>query len=565
MCGSSTTSIASPENKSYTDYLRTPSQHSLSFKSMTRDDIIKVIDNLKPKTSAGEDKISNKLIKVIKNYIAEPITQIINQILTTGTFPDKLKIAKVIPIHKKDDKTVFNNYRPISILPCLSKIIEKVIHQQVHSYFTEFNLYYPAQYGFRKEHSTEYALLELIDKLTNSMDNGDIPLTVFLDLSKAFDTLDHNILLNKLKYYGITDTAHKLFESYLSNRLQYVEYKDKMSERLSISTGVPQGSILGPLLFLIYINDIPMATKLFEPIIYADDTTLFTSLKSHISCQDNNYRNEVINKELDKITDWLKVNKLFLNVNKTKAMLFHTSQRRKVQLPNIKIADQNIQIVDEFSFLGVTVDKNLNWKSHINQTCKKLSKTVGVMNRLKQLLPKATLLTLYNSLCLPHLTYGILAWGAANIGGLMKVQKKAIRIINNTSYNAHTEPLFKSTQLLKLNHLKVLSELRFCYKLEKRSLPIYFLTKFVTKNEQVHNYRTTHAHLYRTPVIRHTFAKQNLRFRIVETFKNCPSIIINKINTHSLTGFINYTKKYYINTYNNLCFIEGCYICNRNG
>ena len=170
----------------------------------------------------------------------------------------------------------------------MSKVVERVIHQQLHSYFDKHKLYFQGQYGFRKDHNTELALLELIDRLTKTIDNGEIPINIYLDLSKAFDTLDHRILLHKLHYYGIRNTALALFESYLSHRYQYVNYNDNISNELLIKTGVPQGSILGPLLFLIYINDLPKCSNVFELVTYADDTTLFTTLKALIDCSDEN-------------------------------------------------------------------------------------------------------------------------------------------------------------------------------------------------------------------------------------------------------------------------------------
>ena len=181
---------------------------------------------------------------------------IINQCLETGIFPSKLKIAKVILILKRGDETIFDNYRPISILPSISKVFERIIFNQIHNYFHVNNLHFCSQYGFRKEHSTELAVLELIDRITQLLDKGTTPINVYFDLSKAFDTLDHNILLHKLKYYGIEGTALRLFESYLNERQQYVDLGGTTSNNNRILTGVPQGSILGTLLFIIYINDI---------------------------------------------------------------------------------------------------------------------------------------------------------------------------------------------------------------------------------------------------------------------------------------------------------------------
>ena len=216
-----------------------------------------------------------------------------------GIFPDKLKVAKVVPVFKSNDATIFSNYRPISILPTISKVFERIICNQIHEHFTTHNLYYAHQYGFRKGHSTEHAMLEVIDRILQHLDKGETPINIYLDLSKAFDTLDHDILLHKLQNYGIHGTALDLLKSYLTERHQYVIYNESKSNLQPISTGVPQGSILGPLLFIIYINDIAHSSKLFHFVIYADDTTLCSTL-------DKNTNIKEMNIQLNNITDWLK-------------------------------------------------------------------------------------------------------------------------------------------------------------------------------------------------------------------------------------------------------------------
>ena len=202
------------------------------------------------KKSSGHDGLSLNLLKGIKLELAKPITLIINQSLNTAIFPDKLKIAKITPIHKQNDKTRIDNYRPIS------KIIERAIFDQITTYFNINKLFHNNQYGFRKEHSAELEALEVIDRITCNMDNGKIPFNIYLDLSKAFDTLDHNILTEK--NYGLTQSALTLLKSYLHERKQYVQINDAHSNVTLTSCGVPQGSILGPLLFIIYINDMAL-------------------------------------------------------------------------------------------------------------------------------------------------------------------------------------------------------------------------------------------------------------------------------------------------------------------
>ncbi len=257
----------------------------------------------------------------------------------------------------------------------------------MYDFFHRNKLFYTSQFGFRKEHSTELAALEVIDRILAEMDKNDIPINIYLDLSKAFDTLNHEILLDKLAYYGINGLALKLMESYLSNRKQYVEIEGVESDMLTIQTGVPQGSILGPLLFIIYINDIANSSDLFHLIVYADDTTISGSLNILSQQAETGELNNVINTELTKINDWLKVNKLSLNIGKTKFMIFHTPQKRKIPKLDLRINNTSIEQVRYFDFLGIVLNENLNWTDHINKISNKISRNIGVINRIKHFVP----------------------------------------------------------------------------------------------------------------------------------------------------------------------------------
>ena len=546
-------------NKNYKYYLNKRIDTVFTFQNIDEETVRKTIQNLPSKNSCGLDGISSKLIKIIEPAIIKPLTLLINQVFNTGIFPDELKIAKVIPLFKKDDPTLLKNYRPISLLSTIAKVMEKIIFTQLSSYFNEHKLIFDNQYGFRPKHSTEYAALELVDRIITQMDKKETPINIFLDLSKAFDTIDHTILLAKLRYYGIHDTALLLLKSYLNNRKQYVEFEDTKSEILPITVGVPQGSILGPLLFIIYINDFSQASSVFKFIMYADDTTLFSNLKSF----GNNIqtREYLINAELSNVREWLDINKLSLNKSKSKYMIFHVPNK-DIQYLTLKIDNVIIEKVDEFSFLGLTMDTNLNWKRHSEKICNKCAKMIGILNRLKYVLPHGIKIMLYNSLILPHINYCIMAWGYKG-SRLLKIQKKAARIITLSGYSTHSEPLFKQLNMLKIADQLRLQELKFYFKYIHKNLPAYLLDWEFISNANIHIHDTRTSSKIHTARSNHEFAKKCLKYNLPHIINDTPEIVVEKIYTHSLRGFTTYAKQFLIQKYTDTCAIPNCYSCNQ--
>ena len=266
--------------------------------------------------SAGYDSIPMNILKSSIFHIAEPIAKLINCSIRSGIFPDTLKIAKVCPVFKSGEKDRFENYRPISVLPSFSKVFEKIVHIRLSNYLESCNILSDNQYGFRKGFSSGMAIAEMCDKISSASDKNDFSIGVFIDLSKAFDTINHDILLRKLEHYGIRGIALNWFRSYLYNRKQFVSSNYAVSPFLSINCGVPQGSHLGPLLFLIYVADVENCSAILSFILFADDTNLFYSSNSLFELF------TTVNSELSKLSEWFCANKLSLNVKKTNYILF---------------------------------------------------------------------------------------------------------------------------------------------------------------------------------------------------------------------------------------------------
>ena len=554
--------------KAYQKYLHTPSDTPCKFVRITEMDVLQLINKMDNKSSSGHDGISNRILKSIKNIICKPIALIINQMIETGVFPTSLKIAKTIPLYKKVTlicHQTIDQFRSCLLYQKYLNVLYIINCMIVISHLIEKNnLLSEQQYGFRANHSTELAAIRLVDHINHEMDKNHTPCGIYIDLSKAFDTLDFEILLFKLRFHGVTDTAFELMKNYLSDRKQYVKYNVHESDVMAMKTGVPQGSILGPLLFSICINDLVTVSNKLNFLMYADDTTIYFNLEDFS-------QDDVVNCvsiELNKVNNWLHENKLSLNIEKTKCMIFHRHQK-KIEPMSFSINEVQIDNVSSFKFLGIMLNEHLTWKAHANMITIKLSKVVGIINKLKYVYPEAALMTLYTSLFLSHINYGLLLWGT-DIAKAFLLQKKMIRIITGSEYRAHSEPLFKASELLTIPDLFNLKLLKFYYKLSYQFLPKYFNGYLdVIRADVPYNYTLRQAArpLIRLPRVRHVFAQSTVLYQLIklinETHNKKPKIL-EKIDqkSHTLQGFSFNVTQIYLQNYNFECNLQNCFICN---
>ena len=479
-----------PPKENFSKYLKNRVNNDFLLNPTNYNEVMSIIENINPSKATGPHSIPPFLLSKIYAYICHPIADLINMSFKQGIYIDALKVSKTIPIFKdKGSELDVQNYRPISLLSNINKIFEKIMFKRVVDFLNKNKCLYKKQFGFRQKHSTVHALLDLTEEIRMALDRNEFAAGIFLDFSRAFDTVDHQILLQKLDHYGIRGVANKWFKSYLKNRSQFVSINGVSSETILMLLGVPQGSILGPLLFLIYINDFYQAVFYSTTRHFADDTNLLLSNKSIKKIQ------KQINIDLKLISKWLRANKISLNAGKSELIIFRHPMKTFDYNLKIKINGKRLFESNSVKYLGIFIDSHLKWNYHVDSIAPKLSRAVGMLSKLRHFVNRNTLRSIYYAVFSSIMSYGSIIWGQAQnkyIDRICGLQDKAIRTISFASFNDSRKPLYKNLKILRFKDQLQVQNFLLAHDFYNKNLPDSF-DKLFRLAINVHDHNTRFA------------------------------------------------------------------------
>jgi len=516
----------------------------LSMPPVNKDYVLKSLANLVSHKATGLDGITSKILKISAPVISSHLTTIFNQSIESGIFPSQWKTARITPVFKSGDHSNADNYRPISILPIISKLLERHIHKHIYNFISSHDLLFAAQSGFRPQHSCESALNKLLNTWHQNIENGFLNGLVLIDFRKAFDMINLDLLLEKLKLYHFDTSLLKWMDSYLKERSHCVKVKDSISSPTPISHGVPQGSIIGPLLFILFINDLPLSTSL-NIDMYADDSTLYTRGTSVDELSDK------LTMALGNVQNWCLSNGMIINIKKTKTMTISTYQKEsKIGCTDLKVHYDNklLDSVPHEKLLGVTIDKHLLWKEHINTVTSTLSKNLALLRRIRTYLPTNIRILYYKVYFQPIIDYCNTIWGqSSHITRILKLQKLALRLIYDKPWDSPSFPLFEKAKLLPIDYRVNLRLTLMTYKAVNGLVPKYISNLFKFKNtvSQRVTRSTQNNELY-VPNNKLNLTRNGLAYSGALLYNILPS---NIRNTKCLATFKKELYKYFLEMY----------------
>lgn len=488
---------------------------SVFLKPTDINEIKEIITTLKNNCAPGMDKVTKSDLLKVYHIIGEKLVNMTNKVLETGIYPQELKTAKVIPLHKKGAQDELNNYRPISLLNTFSKILEKVIKNRLISFIQGSFKFDNRQYGFQKNSSTLGTTVDLLEYVSNEIDKNKIAVLVFIDLQKAFDTVNIDILLNKLYKMGCRGITYKLLETYSKNREQYTVVNGEASSKAGVQVGVAQGSVLGPLQYLLYVHSIKFIGLKANYFMFADDTVLvYTSENSQLL-------EDTVNEDLKLYYDWLCYNKLSINIEKTVYMTV-TQKGKKANQHTIKINNTALKKVNEYKYLGLLITSKLSWETHIESVIQKIVPFIGAVKRCAHQLNKNTRYLLYNSFIEPHLRYLIPCWGNTSeylLNKLQRTQNKAIKAIFSLVWSTPSEQLYQQFPFLNIRQLKYLEQSKLIYYMRNNLIKTN-VTLRETNEYHIHNTRTNTN--IRNNHARTKKGQDSPIYRSVQTFNKVP-------------------------------------------